>query len=400
MKKIFLIITASLLALSGFAQRVETEMRYDTLDIDYKTKYTSKFFDNFYIQASFAERLMFGEEDTQLKFSKRVQPGFQIAVGKKLFPAFGVRLGFGGARLNGWNSGIPGFYQGNKQWTTDPTIDPLKLYYESKGISTANGYIQKLKYTELNADFMWDLLNTFGKSYRFDRKFELEAYAGMGWLHLTKWHAMPKNDKVSLRIGAQGTWNITQRLGLNLEYNYAITDATFDGEIGKGHKFDGFMSALLGLTYRVGKQGFTVVRLISPESYAMLNNRISMIRREVEEQPQEIIQITDQITQISLLIPSVVFNPGKDTFNEELQLVNIFKVAKFMKENPDQDVTIIGNVEGNDEKLARQRAQVVKDILVNRYSIDPSRLSITVQNVNNDFNVTGYSDSVNFSITQ
>lgn len=400
MRKIIITTIVLLVTLGIQAQRIETVTRFDTLDVDYKTKYTSSFFDNIYLQGAFAGRVLNGEEDSHASFFKeRLQPGFQIAVGKKLYPTFGVRFSFGGARLNGWNTGQQGLYQGTSHWT-EALTDPLKQYYESQGISTANGYLQKLKYFEFNGDFMVDLLNVFRKNYRFDNPWGLDAYLGVAWVHLTKWHAMPVNDKMAFRIGAIGTYNITDRLGVNLEANIALTDATFDGEIGKGMQFNNYVSAFVGLTYRIGRQGFRVVRLISPESYAALNNRVSLIRSQVDAVPEEIIRVTDQVTEISLLIPSVVFESGKDTFNEELQMVNIFKVAKFMEENKDQDVTIIGNAVGNDQSLARKRAQIVKDILVNRYAIAPNRLTVTVQDVNNAFKVTGDANSVNFSITQ
>ena len=67
MKKIAITIFVALLALSAHAQRTETEvLRIDTLDVSYKTRYTSSFWSNFYIQGAFAARMFCGEEDYHL----------------------------------------------------------------------------------------------------------------------------------------------------------------------------------------------------------------------------------------------------------------------------------------------------------------------------------------------
>jgi len=402
MKKAIILIIMTLSAVLIHAQedRVESLTRYDSINVDYRTKYVSSFWDNFYIQGAFAGRILCAEEDAQMKFGERLQPGFQLAVGKRILPSLGVRLSGGGARLEGWNSGIPGIYKEYANWGHSG-VDPLKLYYESIGISTADGYKQKIKYFEVNADFMVDMLNVFSKNKRFDRRWDLEAYAGVGFLHMCRWHAMSGNSKVSFRLGAVGTYNITDRLGVNAELSYAITDATFDGEIGKGNQFDSYVSGMVGLRWRIGRQGFDVVRLVSPEQYTALNNTVSMIRREVEEEsPVNALVSGEGLTKVSLLAPSVVFYPKKTDYNEELQLVNIFKVAQFMNSNPDRQLVIIGNVDGTDRSLARKRAAVVKDVLVNRYSIAASRLSIELHSVNETFGVSGHDQSVNFSITR
>ena len=224
----------------------------------------------------------------------------------------------------------------------------------------------------------------------------------MGLVHGTKWHGMPLSNKVSFRFGAIGTFNITSRLGVNIEATGALLDATFDGEVGKGRQIDSYFSGFVGLTYRIGKQGFRVERLITPESYAALNNRITKIRRQVEEESTrpDVIQVVEMAGVKNLLVPSVVFDSGKLTFNEELQMVNIFKLAKFMTENPELNIRVIGNVAGSDKDLARKRAEKVKDILVNRYSVSPARLSVTVDDLRNHTDAEGLMNSVNFMIAQ
>ncbi|MEI3118342.1 MAG: hypothetical protein V8T12_05540 [Parabacteroides johnsonii] len=55
-----------------------------------------------------------------------------------------------------------------------------------------------------------------------------------------------------------------------------------------------------------------------------------------------------------LLIPAVVFFPDKDTYNEELQQVNVFKAAHFMEEHAGYKIAVIGNGFRTDIKTARR----------------------------------------------
>ena len=58
MKKIILILLLVAVSVGGYAQkkRVESTIMMDTLEVDYKTRYVSPFWSNFYIQGSFAGR--------------------------------------------------------------------------------------------------------------------------------------------------------------------------------------------------------------------------------------------------------------------------------------------------------------------------------------------------------
>ena len=68
--------------------------------------------------------------------------------------------------------------------------------------------------------------------------------------------------------------------------------------------------------------------------------------------------------------------------------VNVYNVARWMKSNPDQNVTISGYADkdtGTSEynmDLSKRRAEAVRDQLVNKYGICPDRLSIQAEGSN------------------
>ena len=401
MKKI---IAAIIIAIGGGfsvvqaqTQEVDRTVKEDTIWVDYKTIYTSSFWDNFYVEADFAGRMLMGAEDTHLSFGSRLKPGFGITVGKWFHPDFGVRLNFGGARLKGWNSGPTGIYAYDDGWVEG--FDPVQEYWKGQGVDTQNGYRQDIKYYELNADFLFDLYNVFTSHNRLNRKWTAQGYVGVGMLRAAKYHGMEDNVKVGLRVGLIGNYHITDRLGLHLSVGSEITDANFTGELGKGNKFSGILNGTIGLSYRIGRQGYRVVRLVPQRQLAALNNAISLIRTEQTVSGDTIV-MKERMATGSLLIPSVVFYPGKNEFNEELQMVNIFRIARYMMRYKDAKIAIVGNTGGTDSRLARRRAEKVRDLLVNKYGIFPQRMEIRTYDVNAKYGVTGYEQSVNFTVTE
>ena len=365
MKKI---IAAIIIAIGGGfsvvqaqTQEVDRTVKEDTIWVDYKTRYTSSFWDNFYVEADFAGRMLMGAEDTHLSFGSRLKPGFGITVGKWFHPDFGVRLNFGGARLKGWNSGPTGIYAYDDGWVEG--FDPVQEYWKGQGVDTQNGYRQDIKYYELNADFLFDLYNVFTSHNRLNRKWTAQGYVGVGMLRAAKYHGMEDNVKVGLRVGLIGNYHITDRLGLHLSVGSEITDANFTGELGKGNKFSGILNGTIGLSYRIGRQGYRVVRLVPQRQLAALNNAISLIRTE-QTVTGDTIVMKERMATGSLLIPSVVFYPGKNEFNEELQMVNIFRIARYMMRYKDAKIAIVGNTGGTDSRLARRRAEKVRDLLI------------------------------------
>lgn len=401
MKKI---IAAIIIAIGGGfsvvqaqTQEVDRTVKEDTIWVDYKTRYTSSFWDNFYVEADFAGRMLMGAEDTHLSFGSRLKPGFGITVGKWFHPDFGVRLNFGGARLKGWNSGPTGIYAYDDGWVEG--FDPVQEYWKGQGVDTQNGYRQDIKYYELNADFLFDLYNVFTSRNRLNRKWTAQGYVGVGMLRAAKYHGMEDNVKVGLRVGLIGNYHITDRLGLHLSVGSEITDANFTGELGKGNKFSGILNGTIGLSYRIGRQGYRVVRLVPQRQLAALNNAISLIRTEQTVSGDTIV-MKERMATGSLLIPSVVFYPGKNEFNEELQMVNIFRIARYMMRYKDAKIAIVGNTGGTDSRLARRRAEKVRDLLVNKYGIFPQRMEIRTYDVNAKYGVTGYEQSVNFTVIE
>lgn len=402
MKTRIIILLYLLIYTLSFAEaqdrKVEKAVRMDTINVDYKTRYISQSFgDNFYIQGAFAGRMLMGSEDTALPFGKRIKPGFSLAVGKQFHPDFGIRLSFGGMRLDGWTSGPTGLNAYDDGWYQH--WDPVEEYWKEQGVDTQSGYKQEIRYFETNADILFDLYNIFTPNNRFNRRWTAEAYTGIGYLKATRYHGMDANAKFSFRLGLIGEYHINRDLGINLEIGSAITDASFTGEIGKGNRYCNILTASIGLRWQISRnRGFRVVRLVPQSQLQALSEAVTNVSSQTVEESDTIMRQRQAVG--TLLIPSVVFYPYEDNYNEELQELNVYRMARYMMRYKDIKVAVVGNIGGTDESLARRRAERVRDVLVNRYGITPERLVIRTYDVNAKYGVTGYEQSVNFAVAE
>lgn len=363
----------------GFAayaqgKRVETTTKTESVTVDYKTQYKSSFFDNIYVQGSFGGAVLMGEQDSHLSFKDRVKHGFAIAIGKQITPVFGVRLSVDGNRLKGWNAG-GGIYPNYLE-------DPRKVYLESKGVDTRFGYIQDLKYYSLGADVMVNLINLFSKEKKSDRAVDVELYIGAAALTTIERKGVDGRTLFAARGGLSTTYNVTKRIGINIDLGVTGTSSTFDGQSGMKTDFDGILSGKVGLKWKIGKQGFRTTHAISSEQYAALSNYLAMVKTEQMEKgkPEEKVVVIPA-EKDNILIPYVVFHDGKDTFNQELQMVNISNVAKLMQANPQYTIEIVGNTNATKAEIAESRANKVKEILVNRYSVNADKLVVKTEDM-------------------
>lgn len=381
MKKLTILSIILAVSLSANAQKkvetttktdtiVESSTKTDNVSVDYKIKYKSSFFSNLYIQGSAGGTMLFGEEDTKLSFGDRLMPGFNIAIGKKITPTLGARISIEGNRLLGWNNGTDGSYPNHE-------TDPRKEYLESKGADTSNGYDQNIKYYSLNADFMIDLVNAFSREKRLEKKWDFEGYVGIAAVSTIERKGVDHKTYIGGRLGLSTTYNIGRHFGVNFDLGGLLTSSAFDGHQ-KDDKFDAICSAKLGLKWKFGKQGFKKSYAISQSQYDELNNYIVAVKTKkmAEDKVVDISPDPDKV-----LVPFVVFHDGKDTFNQELQMVNISNIAKMLDNNPDYKIDIVGNTTAASADIAESRANKVKDILINRYSISADRLTVKTQNM-------------------
>lgn len=255
----------------------------------------------------------------------------------------------------------------------------------------------------------YNLMNAFGGYQCAQRPFWIDAVVGTGWGH----------EYVN---GPGDTNSLNAKAGLN--FNFALNDKIslavkpdvnwrIAGE-GKAVRFDARRAnfeLMAGITYNFGP-GFECV-VCPPDlsgELALANERINELRAGVVaaaadlaasnaanaalqaqlaaalSQPAQVKVVSD--TTFSS-VRFVFFRIGQSKVSAD-QLPNVEMIADYMKHNPESTVVIKGyasqdgNLEFN-ERLAKNRAESVKDVLIKKYGVKADRIKAEGQGIGHMF---------------
>ena len=316
---------------------------------------------------------------THNAFFKGMRPAFGIGISKQLTPIFG--LGFQGM----------GYVNTTQSKTAFDASDVSLL-----------GKV--------------NLMNLFAGYNGTPRLFEVEAVAGMGWLH---YYASGDGD--------ENSWST--RFGLNLNFNLGESKAwtvglkpaivydmqgDFNQAKSRFNANNATFELTAGLTYHfkmsTGNHYFTKVKVYNQSEIDDLNvainalreqvgsrdrelnnanQRISGLHKELEECRTKVVPIETVVKTARVPESIITFRQGRSSVDAS-QLPNVERVASYMKKYADAKVVIKGyaSPEGSVEvnaRIAAARAEAVKTILVNKYKISASRITAEGQGVGDMF---------------
>ena len=251
--------------------------------------------------------------------------------------------------------------------------------------------------------------------------FEVEALAGFGWLHV--------NDAYYTNDGEKdGNW-ISSKVGLNLNFNLGekkawtiavkpaiLWNVTQFGEDNINfHSDQAAWEITAGVVYHFknsnGKHHMTKVRAYDASEVSALNATINNLRQDVNSKDESMRNTANKlrneeqksadleralkecqnqgpkvITNNKKTLESVVtFRQGKIVIDASQQ-PNVERIATYLKNHKEAKVNILGyaSPEGSaevNERIANQRAEAVKNMLVNKYRIDARRITAKGQGV-------------------
>lgn len=263
-----------------------------------------------------------------------------------------------------------------------------------------------------------NLHNLFGTYPGKPRTFEIEAVAGIGWLHYYVNQGVGYDvDSPSTKVGLNFNFN----LGESKAWTLAVKPAMIFDMNGVAGRY-GFHAnyaaweLTAGLRYHFkcsnGERYFTKVKSYNPKEIDNLNSKVNQLRQEVAKnanalamanqknneleraledcKKQEPKVITNTLETSNKSLESfITFGQGKSTVNAS-QLPNIERIATYMKKRAGVIVIIKGyaSPEGSAEinaRLAQQRADAVKTILINKYKIAADRITAEGQGVGDIF---------------
>ena len=261
-----------------------------------------------------------------------------------------------------------------------------------------------------------NLMNLFGGYTGEPRVFEIETVSGIGWLHYYQ-NGPGDTNSWSTRLGLNLNFNLGEEKAWTLGIKPAIVydmQGDFSRAKSRFNANNASFELTAGLTYHFmssnGRHHFTNARPYDAMEVAELNDAVNGLRSQLNDKDmqldnamqqasnlqKELADCRSQAANVETVVKNnripesiVTFRQGKSAVDAS-QLPNVERVATYMKKHPEAKVIIKGyaSPEGNlafNEKLAKARAEAVKNILVRKYKIDDTRIASEGQGIGDMF---------------
>ncbi len=318
------------------------------------------------------------------KFFKDMRPAYGIELTKQITPIFGLGLQFTAA------SNVTESYLG---------IDATNLSLLGK----------------------FNLSNLFAGYNGEPRLFEVEAVAGVGWGHDFYPISMQlDNNYLTSKYGLNFNFNLGEKKAWTVAFKPAIVYNmnTDNNRVSPSYNVNqSGIELMAGVTYHFknrnnGKHYMTLQRAYDQAEVDGLNAKVNDLRAQINDKDAELARQNNTIRDLqqqlndcrnqkpvvetqtitknnNSLEQTVTFRQGKSTVDASQQ-PNVERVATFLKNPKDAKVTIKGyaSPEGSAEvnaRIAKARAEAVKQILVKKYKIDAARITAEGQGVGDMF---------------
>jgi len=381
-KKILSLAAVALIAMGANAQsyseysessNVQTETT--TSSDKYKVE-TNHFWNNWFITVGGGGQVLFGDLDKYLELGDRITPALDISVGKWFTPGLGLQVSYSGLKLKGIT------LDNDAHFRTNNTVNVSDLRDQDaykKEYGNKNPFEQDTKFFNLHIDGMLNLSNLLC-GYSETRVWNVIPYVGVGLIRT--FDQGTRGNTVSFNGGLINKFRLGSRVDLNLTIRGAIMDDKFDNEVSgpnENNSFDGLLGATLGLTFKLGKQGWnrstsTTTIINNDAEVNRLNSELNNLRAEnnrLKNAPKG-----EKVVTFPYLVNFV--RNKVDVVNREL--VNLKSVAEMIKATPNKKYSVIGYADkqtGTADRnvwLAENRAKNVYDILVNEFNVNPNQL--------------------------
>lgn len=288
-----------------------------------------------------------------------------------------------------------------------------------EGLTSVNTNTSRTAFDGLNLGALGkiNLNNLFGGYLGEPRVFEVEAIAGIGWGHdfMNSGKGYDKSYMVS-RFGTSFNFNLGEAKAWTLNVRPSIVYKMSGNRAQLLNVNKSGVELMAGITYHFassnGKHYQTIQVPYNQAEVDMLNEAINDLREEsamkaeaIENMQDEnyrlkeelneyvnapkVVETVIQNTHSKSLESVITFGQGKTKISAD-QLPNVERIATYMKNNPESTVVIKGyaSPEGSEEvnaRIAKQRAEAVKTILVNKYKIGVNRITAEGQGVGSMF---------------
>lgn len=399
MKKMLLLAaTASLFAVNqASAQDAVVD---DLSALPCGTRYYSNWNQNWFVEIGAGFNMPFVEnpKDADRHFTANYGVGF----GKWFSPYFGWRMEFTGGSIH-WNP------MGGQGMSHAKTI---------------NG----------NIDIMWDMLNSMG-GVNTKRVFSIVPFIGLGGTYNWDYknlglaeesvypqdrHGHTKSNEWLLPVsaGLQFRFRLSSHVDFFLQARASFYGDSYNNEVAS-KPVDVNLSGLGGFQFNIGGSSFNefdpcdyTARLsdandqINSLRGELLTTAAALAAAEAQLPCPEVKEAEAVIIEQAPLLSTVRFKIDSSKITD-MEQVNVYNVAEWLKANEDQNLIITGYADKNtgtaqyNQALSERRAKAVYDMLVNEYGINPNRLTQKAEgSASQLYNVNNWNRIVVFSVAE
>lgn len=329
-----------------------------------------------FVEAGGGVQTIFSSDASKLDFGKRLTPSYTIGVGKWITPAYALRLQVGGYALNGMSTS-EGLYLRDPQ-TDGSVYGPHDPVIDNVTVRPDGTYRHYLRYVNAHADFMVSLSRLL---FHNQSKFDVLPAVGFGYAHAFAYRGTASTNSLTANFSVAAKYSVLKCMDVNLEIGSALMPDHFDGRI-TGRKYEPTLGATLGLTYRfnASKPYVRKERSKKHRREAVVDT-VYMVERVVErpvfkdrivEKPMAKKQEPFRLASISFAYASA--KPAK---KQDIVFENI---VEYLKQHPSARIRLDGYADKATGKartnlmLSIRRTDSVRNILIERYGIAPSRI--------------------------
>ncbi len=366
MKKLLAVLALASVSMGSFAQDANTTEKYSVA--------TNSFWSNWFVQANVAGSAFWGNQEVGNNFAKsplkgfRNNLGFSVAVGKWFTPGLGLRTKFNGI----WG----------------------------RSVVTENKSINADKYWTLSEQVLFNVSNMLC-GYNESRVWDCIPYASVG---LDRNMSADRYAPV-LGVGLLNEFKINNKWAINLDINYALSTADYDGykPLLNGAKpydsrsfkgvianHDRVLNVEVGVTYNLGKATWNkvpdvdAINALHQSELDALNAKLNDANAENARlknllDNQKPATAPETVKEYVTTPVSVFFNLGKSTVASKKDLVNVEALAKYAKDN-NAKLVVNGYADNStgsaavNQKLSQQRADAVANELV-KMGVDKANIT-------------------------
>ncbi|MDE6017379.1 MAG: OmpA family protein [Muribaculaceae bacterium] len=244
---------------------------------------------------------------------------------------------------------------------------------------------------------LFKLFQPYGKKNVFD----IEAVAGAGWGHLYQNGKGTDHNFFATKAGLNFNFNVSDRVTLSIRPSvlYDMSDAREKQTSASYNASKATINVMAGVSVKLGNGFKYTVPEYNLDEIAALNAKVTNLRADLaaagdalNQSNNENMALAAEIQKLKNQKPVVVketqdflstvryvnFAIGKYNVPAD-QLPNVAAVASYLKNHPEASVSIKGYASQDgpaevNERLANQRAESVKNMLVSKYGIAANRI--------------------------